>query len=166
MKQLYEQLENLVQQKTIYYAQLIDLMNEEWRCIGENALEKLEIMLQRKEALLGTLQQLNGLREQVVREIAQTHGMDPHQVSLKDIIRFKDNSQAPRLAHYRRILRSQINIINRMNQANRKLIRQSSRTVKETIDFLVQPAGSPSPYSARGDLDDVPIEGRMVSTSA
>ena len=42
MTQLYEQLEDLVQKKTVYYGQLIDLMNEEWRCIGENALEKLE----------------------------------------------------------------------------------------------------------------------------
>jgi len=166
MKHLFEQLEELVSQKTVHYGQLIDLMNEEWRCIGGNHVEKLETLLEKKRLLLDTIQQLNLKREQVVREIAGIHGLEPHQISLKDIIRIKDNHRAQRLAHYRRLLRSQIDTINRMNQTNRKLVRQSSRTVKDSIEFLVQPTGNHSPYSSRGDLDDVPLEGRMVSTSA
>ena len=166
MKHLFEQLEELVSQKTVHYGQLIDLMNEEWRYIGGNHVEKLETLLEKKRLLLDTIQQLNLKREQVVREIAGIHGLEPHQISLKDIIRIKDNHRAQRLAHYRRLLRSQIDTINRMNQTNRKLVRQSSRTVKDSIEFLVQPTGNHSPYSSRGNLDDVPLEGRMVSTSA
>lgn len=167
MNELFEHLDRLVEQKTVHYGQLIDLLNEEWRHIGGNDLEKLEALLERKEALLITIQDINIQREQVVRAIGEQFGIDPSNLTLKEIIRLPGNDHRSRLQHFRRILRSQIDTINRMNQANRKLVRQSARTVKESIDYLVDPSPQQfSPYNPKGDMTDVPLEGRMVRTSA
>ncbi len=166
MSDSFEQLNYLVEKKTVFYGQLIDILNEEWRHIGENSLEKLEALLTRKETLLITIQELNLQREQVVREIAGASNLSPENITLKDIISIPGNSFKSKLQHFRRVLRSQIDTINRMNLANRKLVRQSARTVKESIEFLVEPGPQHSPYNTRGDLPDAPLEGRMVRTSA
>lgn len=166
MSNSFEQLNHLVEKKTVFYGQLIDILNEEWRHIGENSLEKLEALLTRKETLLITIQELNLQREQVVREIAAASSSIPENITLKDIIAIPDNPFKSRLQHFRRVLRSQIDTINRMNLANRKLVRQSARTVKESIEFLVEPGPQYTPYNTRGDLPDAPLEGRMVRTSA
>ncbi len=166
MSNHFEHLSHLVEKKTVYYGQLIDLMNEEWRRIGENDLEKLEELLQRKHDLLLTIEQLNQEREQVVQGIAVAHSLAPEGLTLKEIIGLPGNTHKSRLQHFRRTLRSQIDTINKMSQTNRKLIRQSSRTVKESIDYLVEPGPQYTPYDTRGDLPDAPLEGRMVRTSA
>lgn len=166
MNDSFEQLDHLVEQKTVFYGQLIDILNEEWRHIGENSLEMLETLLARKETLLITIQELNIKREQVVRDIAVSHGFNSENITLKDIISIPENRFKSRLQHFRRVLRSQIDTINRMNLANRKLVRQSARTVKESIEYLVEPGPQYTPYNTRGDVADAPLEGRMVRTSA
>ena len=167
MMELFEQLDRLVEKKTVHYGQLIDLLNEEWRHIGDSDLEKLEALLVRKEALLITIHEINLQREQVVRAIGEQFEIDPVSLTLKEIIRLPGNTHRTRLQHFRRVLRSQIDTINRMNQTNRKLVRQSARTVKESIDYLVEPEPPQfSPYNPKGDVADVPLEGRMVRTSA
>ncbi len=166
MSDSFEQLDDLVEKKTVYYGQLIDILNEEWRHIGENSLDMLESLLTRKETLLITIQELNLQREQVVHEIANQFGLVPEDITLKDIISLPGNPFKSRLQHFRRVLRSQIDSINRTNQANRKLVRQSARTVKESIEYLVEPGPQYTPYNTRGDLADAPLEGHMVRTSA
>jgi flagellar biosynthesis/type III secretory pathway chaperone len=166
MTQLFEQLDKIVEQKTVLYGQFIDLLGEEWRRIAEDSLEKLELILERKASLMMTIENLNMQREQTVAQIAVLYGLDSNALTLKEIIRLQGNPQKHRLAHHRRVLRGQIDTINRMNQANRKLVRQSSQAVKKSIDYLTQPKAQPTPYSSQGNLDEAPMEGRMVSTSA
>ena len=87
MMELFEQLDRLVEKKTVHYGQLIDLLNEEWRHIGDSDLEKLEALLVRKEALLITIHEINLQREQVVRAIGEQFEIDPVSLTLKEIIR-------------------------------------------------------------------------------
>ncbi len=166
MSDNFQQLDYLVEKKTVYYGQLIDILNEEWRHIGENSLDHLETLLARKETLLITIQELNIQREQVVRQIATEYNLNQDNITLKEIISIPDNPHKSRLQHFRRVLRSQIDSINRINQANRKLVRQSARTVKESIEYLVETGPQYTPYNPKGDLADAPLEGRMVRTSA
>ncbi|MFQ5483008.1 MAG: flagellar protein FlgN [Nitrospinaceae bacterium] len=166
MKALYGELEGLIQQKSVLYGRFIDLLGEEWRSLSENSLDKMESLLKHKETLLLSIQELNVHRENVVRSIAEAHGRPPEELTLKDIIRLPGNPSAHRLAHHRRVLRSQIDTLNRMNQANRRLIRQTKRTTQQTLEHLLQPGGISSPYGANGDLAAAPMEGRMVRTSA
>ncbi len=166
MENSFKALDELLVNKTRLYSKFIDLLKEEWTAVTQNNLERLEEILENKEALVEEIQEINVMREKVVHTIAINQKIPVQEITLKKIIELKENLWSERMEHHRKKLREQIEIINELNLTNRNLINRSAMTAKKSVTWLYQVDASYSPYHANGQIADAKFESRMVSTDA
>jgi len=164
MENSYKVLDEILARKTRLYSVFIDVLREEWSCVREYSLERLEQILEKKEELMGKIQKLNDHREKLVLEIASGKGIPQNEITLKQIIEFPDNLWSKRMSVHREKLREQIETINELNLANRNLISRSTHSTKKSMTWLYQVDAAYTPYHANGQVSDVQFASRMVST--
>lgn len=161
----YRQLDATILKKTVLYGQFIDLLKEEWKQITQFALEKLEKIVERKEALVLEIEQVNQVREHYVAAIAHAKGLDPRNVTLRDIIQMEDNPFARNMAGTRKVLKEQINMLNLQNQDNKNLLRRSAQGVKQSIEHIYPGEKTEGPYHSNGQMNERPLASGVVSMS-
>jgi flagellar biosynthesis/type III secretory pathway chaperone len=164
MENTYKVLDELLARKTRLYSVFIDVLKDEWSCVSGYSLERLEQLLEKKEELMGKIQKLNDLREKLVMEIATRKNIPHHEITLKQIVEFPDNIWSKRMSIHREKLREQIETINELNLANRNLINRSAHSNKKSMTWLYQVDAAYTPYHANGQVSDVQLASRMVST--
>ncbi len=164
MSNLYHTLDEVLVEKIALYAEIIEVMKDEWTSISEYSRENLEQALQCKEMLLAKVHELNQKREDIVRMLAEKMESPRSAVTLKIIIGLKDNLWGERMAVNRKKILKQIQTINEMNSANRQLINRSSLAMKKSMSWLYEVDTNYTPYYSNGQLSEPTMESRVVNT--
>ena len=164
MEAMYKKLESLLSEKSSLYANLIELLQEEWNCVSEYSRESLEKILEKKEIMVTEIHEMNAQREQLTQSIAEKKQIPEGERTLKSIILLGDNRWAKHMAKYRKTLRQQIKTIQEMNSKNKNLIHQSSLSMKRSMTWLYQVDVAYTPYHQNGELREAPLNSGLVNT--
>ena len=164
MSNAYHTLDEVLAQKIALYAEIIEVMKEEWTSITEYSRENLEKALQCKEILLAKVHELNQKREEIVKTFAEKMESPHSAVTLKTIIGLKDNLWGERMAVHREKILEQIKTINEMNSANKQLINRSSLAMRKSMSWLYEVDTTYTPYYSNGKTSEPTMESRVVNT--
>ena len=164
MSNAYHTLDEVLAQKIALYAEIIEVMKEEWTSITEYSRENLEKALQCKEILLAKVHELNQKREEIVKTFAEKMESPHSAVTLKTIIGLKDNLWGKRMAVHREKILKQIKTINEMNSANKQLINRSSLAMRKSMSWLYEVDTTYTPYYSNGKTSEPTMESRVVNT--
>ena len=165
MKKMYEELNIVLERKTELYDCLIKILDDEWKSVSEYSREQLEKTLEKKEALLIQIGEINQKRETLVRKMAELQNVPMQDLKLKTIIQFETNPFSMAMILHQERLKKQIEKIKKLNAVNRNLIQRSAASMKQSMTWLYPADAHYTPYYADGQIGDVPLESGLVSTS-
>lgn len=165
MKELYQALNTILEQKIELYDRLIKVFGEEWSAVTEFSRDRLMKTLERKEALLTQVGELNQKREAILRQMAEHWNIPVEKVTLRRIAQFKNNQWSMSMILCQKRMKEQISKIKKMNEMNRRLIERSAMSMKESINVLYKVDSSYTPYHADGKTDQAPLTSGLISTN-
>ncbi|MFQ5672645.1 MAG: flagellar protein FlgN [Nitrospinales bacterium] len=165
MTRLYKLLVSQMRQKIALYNELIPLFQEEWDSIVDYSLDEVRAVLKKKEILALKMQMLEENRLKVVAEIANHLGVDPENLTLRDIIKVCGRPLSTQLTAQRETLLSQISAIFDYSEKNKHLVNRSSLSIKKSLVFLHRTQDSAeAAYGADGHRGEGKALCRMLST--
>lgn len=166
MNRLLRELHVLMERKLRLYDKFIALLGEQWTCITEYSLERLQGINGDKEKMVDDMQRLEKDRSFLMLTIERKLSAPPG-LTLKKLIRMQNDPMNVALAQSRERLLKQIGMINELHQRIKSLTDHSSLSLKKSMAFI-HAAGEAaiSPYHANGQIVEGKIEGRMLSVDA
>ena len=164
MRNLYKNLQDVLEQKIKLYEKFIQLLNEEWKCVSKYSYDDLHTIISRKDDQVMQMQALENSRSSLIKKIAENLNMNPSGLTLKKLIQLKDNPYAVNLSNCRKNLLSNIQKINILSRKIKNFMDHSALSLKKSIAFMhSEDEKSNSPYQANGQVIEGKFQSKMVS---
>lgn len=167
MRNLYKNLQDLLEQKIRLYENFIQLLNEEWKCVSQYSYDDLQAIIAKKDNQVMQMQALENSRSSLMKKIAGNLNMKPSGLTLKKLIQLKDNPYRVNLSSCRKKLISNIQKINILSGKIKTLMDHSALSLKKSIAFVhSEGEKANSPYEANGQVLEKKFPSRMLSVDA
>ena len=167
MRNLYKNLQDLLEQKIKLYEIFIQLLNEEWKCVSQYSYDDLQNIIAKKDDQVMQMQALENSRSSLMKKIAGDLKMEPSGLTLKKLIQLKNNPYRENLSNCRKILLSNIQKINILSRKIKTLMDHSALSLKKSIASIhSEDEKANSPYEANGQVIEAKFQSKMVSVDA
>mgnify|MGYP001365347284 FL=1 len=167
MRNLYKNLQDVLEQKIKLYENFIQLLNEEWKCVSQYSYDDLQNIIVKKDDQVMQMQALENSRSSLMKKIAGDLKMKSSGLTLKKLIQLKDNPYRVNLSSCRKKLISNIQKINILSGKIKNLMDHSALSLKKSIAFLhSEGEKANSPYEANGQVLEKKFPSRMLSVDA
>ena len=167
MRNLYKNLQDVLEQKIKLYENFIQLLNEEWKCVSQYSYDDLQNIIVKKDDQVMQMQALENSRSSLMKKIAGDLKMKSSGLTLKKLIQLKDNPYRKNLSNCRKILLSNIQKINILSSKIKNFMDRSSLSLKKSIAFIhSEGEKANSPYKANGQVLEGKLQSRMLSVDA
>ena len=167
MRNLYKNLQDVLEQKIKLYENFIQLLNEEWKCVSQYSYDDLQNIIVKKDDQVMQMQALENSRSSLMKKIAGDLKMKPSGLTLKKIIQLQDNPYRVNLSSCRKKLLSNIQKINFLSNKIKTIMDHSALSLKKSIAFFhSEDEKANSPYEANGQVLEGKFPSRMLSIDA
>ena len=167
MRNLYKNLQDVLEQKIKLYENFIQLLNEEWKCVSQYSYDDLQNIIAKKDDQVMQMQALENSRSSLMNKIAGDLKMKSSGLTLKKLIQLKDNPYRENLSNCRKILLSNIQKINILSSKIKNFMDRSALSLKKSIAFIhSEGEKANSPYKANGQVLEGKLQSRMLSVDA
>ena len=167
MRNLYKNLQDVLEQKIRLYENFILLLNEEWKCVSQYSYDDLQNIIAKKDDQVMQMQALENSRSSLMKKIAGDLKVKSSGLTLKKLIQLKDNPYRENLSNCRKILLSNIQKINILSSKIKNFMDRSALSLKKSIAFIhSESEKANSPYEANGQVLEGKLQSRMLSVDA
>ena len=167
MRNLYKNLQDVLEQKIRLYENFILLLNEEWKCVSKYSYDDLQTIIAKKDDQVMQMQALENSRCSLIKKIAGNLNVKSSGLTLKKIIHLKDNPYRVNLSSCRKKLLSNIQKINILSNKIKSFMDYSALSLKKSIAFVhSEDEKANSPYEANGQVIEGKFQSKMVSVDA
>lgn len=159
MNQLWEKLDTVLTEMLDTYKALLALSKQKREMLVKVQVQEVEALTKKEEALILQIGKLEGLREQVVADIAAVSQLPPETLNLSRIRAMVDEKQANRFVWIDKEFDSVLQELSALNQLNTELIQQSLGFINYNLNVLTQSQVGPT-YAAKGqNTENAPARG-------
>jgi flagellar biosynthesis/type III secretory pathway chaperone len=159
---LIEALDRLLLQEIEAYQHLLTLQQEEQRLVVEAALEPFLANLQVKERLAHQLAACEKHRQMVTTRLAPLLQLPATTTTLQQLSTRVAEPYAGRFLHYRTCLRTLVDDLQRLNNENAMLLRDSLTCIEHLLAFFERMQPGCATYHSSGQLTPKK-QGRFLS---
>lgn len=149
MNQLWERLDAILTEMLELYRALLALSRQKRDMLVKVQVQDIEAVTKREETLILQIGKLEGLREQLVAEIAKTSQLAPESLNLAKIRELVDEATANRFVWIDKEFDEVLKELTPLNKLNTELIQQSLGFINYNLNLLTQSQVGPT-YAAKG----------------
>lgn len=133
------------------YGQLYSIAENKTGHVVKGEIENLQTLVGKEQKLIGELNKLQDVREQILGQVAKTIGSNPQELTLSDLAAQLPAEQAEQLVQSRNKLKEIIGKLTAKNDLNQQLIRNALEYVDFSLNLLTQPAPQTPQYGRKGN---------------
>lgn len=163
MEPLFEDLVTLLQKEVGLYGRLLDLMTQERSAVLSKDMDLLRDNTEDKTSLLLKIRDVEGERQTMVQDLAESLGRSATGLRLRDLSRAAQEPYASQLEACRTHLSGLAKSISEAGARNVKLINHSLDLVRNSFSFLRQLTSPDTVYQHTGRMLPSDCGGRVLS---
>ncbi len=133
------------------YNQLYSIAEEKTGFIVKGEVESLQTLVGKEQKLVGELNKLQDVREQILGQVAKTIGRNPQELTLSQLAEQLPVEQAEKLIPIRDKLKEVVGKLAAKNDLNQQLIQNALEYVDFSLNLLTQPAPQTPQYGRKGN---------------
>ena len=153
----------LLQEETGLYGLMLSLAQNEKDAVINSNLAEMNKIAEEKDALFFKIRAVEGPRQGVTKELAESMGWSPHDLTLGKLSQLVKEPYSSRLKERRSNLLALAQSIRDINSSNRKLINHSLELVRSSFSFLNNATAHKTVYHSTGKMLDANQSGRVLS---
>lgn len=149
MNQLWDRLDTILTEMLELYRALLALSKQKREMLVKVQVQDIETVTKREEVVILQIGKLEGLREQLVADIAKISQLPPESLNLARIRELVDEAKASRFVWIDQEFDAVLKELTPLNKLNTDLIQQSLGFINYNLNLLNQSQVGPT-YAAKG----------------
>jgi flagellar biosynthesis/type III secretory pathway chaperone len=163
MNALLDNLLQILKAEISFYQSLQSILQQQRQAIINCEVKSLKKTAERKEAFLSKSTNFEAQRTKVMAKLAEVLAVPQSKLTLKKIIRLIQEPYASELRKVRAEITAVLEEIRKTNQDNLELFRHSHRLVQSSLALLNKCILNGSVYYPSGKIQNVPLNGTLLS---
>jgi len=163
MNLMLDNLLALLEEETGLYGLMLSLTQSEKDAVINSNLDEMNKIAEEKDTLFFKIQTVEGQRQDVVKELAESMEWSPHDLTLGKLSQLVKEPYSSRLKERRSNLLALVQSIRDINSSNRELINHSLELVRSSFSFLNNATAHKTVYHSTGKMLDANQSGRVLS---
>jgi FlgN protein. len=153
MEQLITRLEEILENETILYSQILNLGNKKTDIIIKGKINELSVLAEQEQDIVSKLSKLELEREKITLTINKELSLPDRERTLSQILSSINSDHAAILSKTQNKLLNIIKQVKRVNDENGKLINNSLEYIEFSINVLSNAANPGNNYNPVGYSD-------------
>jgi len=145
------------------YGLMFRLAQSEKDAVINSNLEEINKIAEEKDALFFKVRTVEGQRQDVIKELAESMGWSPHDLTLGELSQLVKEPYSSRLKERRSNLLALVQSVREVNSSNRDLLNHSLELVRGSFSFLNNFTVSNTIYRRTGKMLGANQSGRVLS---
>ena len=163
MNLILDNLLALLQEETGLYDLMLSLAQSEKGAVINSNLDEINKIAEEKDALFLKIRTVEGQRQDITKELAESMGWSPHDLTLGKLSQLIKGPYSSRLKERRENLLALVQSVREVNSSNRDLLNHSLELVRGSFSFLNNLTVSNTVYHSTGKMLDANQSGRVLS---
>jgi flagellar biosynthesis/type III secretory pathway chaperone len=150
MGKFIEELITLIRREEQVLKAFLNLLNLQKQYLLANEIEQFQGTVERQEALIDEIKELETKRIEKVREMAAVEGLQEDEITLTHLIEITLGDVSEELKKLKQSLSKLVEKIRRANRVNGMLIKRSLDIIQQSVGWMIDAADISSVYDPNG----------------
>ncbi len=160
---LIRNLINAIKQEEDLLSQFAELLEEQKKVLVRNDVEGFEETVERQEALIVQIRQLEEARVEQVKQLAHGLGEPVSDITMTRLVELSLGQVSDELAEAKKNMSTLVNRIQRVSRVNQYLVKRSLNVAQRSIDWLIDGGESEVTYLSNGKLKDKKLRPVLIN---
>lgn len=147
-------LMDILEREAGIYEDLLKLSRDKTDIIVKGKVTELDNITKLEQTLILNMAKLEALREKIVNDLSAEIYVNPSEITVSELLKHLDDSQAQRLEAYKTNLLNTISEIKDINEVNSKLINNSIDYINFSVNILSSTPAGDNNYGNTGHTNE------------